>query len=63
VFGDKDSGRYLLTFKWFHIQRHVLVRGTASPDVSRPRAYWANRDKAQAHTLTRSMQRLATSQH
>jgi RNA-directed DNA polymerase len=63
VFGDKDSGRYLLKFKWFPIPGHVLVRGTASPDDSRLRAYWANRDKAKAHTLTRSMQRLARNQH
>jgi RNA-directed DNA polymerase len=32
VFGDKDSGRYLLKFSWFSIRRHILVKGRASPD-------------------------------
>jgi RNA-directed DNA polymerase len=63
VFGDKDSGRYRLTFKWFHIHRHVLVRGAASPDDGRLRAYWANRDKAKVHALSRSRQQLARNQH
>ena len=32
VFGDKQTGQYLLKFSWFHIQRHTLVKGAASPD-------------------------------
>ena len=40
VFGNKDVGAYLLKFKWFRIERHVVVRGTASPDDPSLRAYW-----------------------
>ena len=32
TFGDKQTGRYLLKFSWFPIERHVMVSGTASPD-------------------------------
>jgi hypothetical protein len=46
VFGDKETGGYLLKFGWFKIERHVLVKGPASPDDSRLRAYWKGREKA-----------------
>ena len=32
VFGDRDSGAYLVKFSWTGIGRHVLVKGAASPD-------------------------------
>ena len=32
VFGDRDSGAYLLKFAWTKITRHTLVKGWASPD-------------------------------
>jgi RNA-directed DNA polymerase len=32
VFGDRDSGAYLLRFSWTKIVRHQMVRGTSSPD-------------------------------
>ena len=32
VFGDRDSGAYLLKFAWTKIVRHTLVKGWASPD-------------------------------
>ncbi len=48
VFGDKAQGGYLLKFAWFKIERHVIVRGVASPDDSTLRAYWAGRNKAKA---------------
>jgi len=32
VFGDRDSGAYLVKFSWTAIQRHVMVKGAASPD-------------------------------
>ena len=35
VFGDKQTGGYLLKFRWFPIERHVLVKGRASPDDPR----------------------------
>ncbi len=37
TFGDKQTGRYLLKFSWFPIERHVLVSGRASPDNPHPR--------------------------
>jgi len=48
VLGDKAQGGYLLKFAWFKIERHVLVRGAASPDDPTLRAYWASRNKAKA---------------
>ena len=32
VFGDRDSGAYLVRFSWTDIVRHTLVQGGASPD-------------------------------
>ena len=32
MFGDRDSGAYLLKFAWVKITRHTLVKGWASPD-------------------------------
>ncbi len=52
VFGDKDSGRYLLKFSWFKIERHELVRGTASPDDPELRDYWWERQKVNAKHLS-----------
>jgi RNA-directed DNA polymerase len=45
VFGDRDSGAYLVKFSWTAIQRHVLVKGTASPDDPALAGYWAGRRK------------------
>ena len=35
VFGDRDSGAYLLKFAWTKITRHTLIKGWASP-TTRP---------------------------
>jgi len=32
VFGDRDSGACLVKFSWTAIERHVPVKGAASPD-------------------------------
>jgi len=45
VFGDRDSGAYLVKFSWTAIQRHVPVKGAASPDDPALTAYWAGRRK------------------
>jgi RNA-directed DNA polymerase len=45
VFGDRDSGAYLVKFSWTAIQRHVMVKGAASPDDPALAAYWAGRRK------------------
>jgi RNA-directed DNA polymerase len=43
VFGDRDSGAYLLKFSWTKIIRHQLVKGAASPDDPALAEYWAYR--------------------
>jgi len=45
VFGDRDSGGYLVKFSWTGIERHVPVKGWASPDDPALAAYWATRRK------------------
>jgi RNA-directed DNA polymerase len=62
VFGDKQTGQHLLKFSWFGIERHVLVRGTASPDDPRLRGYWWARRKINIRHLTMSDVLLAESQ-
>ena len=61
VFGDRDSGVYLLKFSWTPIVRHTLVKGRASPDDPVLARYWATRrhkvrpplDGYTLHLLTR----------
>jgi RNA-directed DNA polymerase len=43
VFGDRDSGAYLVKFSWTAIRRHVPVKGAASPDDPALAGYWAER--------------------
>ena len=43
VFGDRDSGAYMLRFAWTKIVRHQMVRGTSSPDDPALTGYWAAR--------------------
>lgn len=62
VFGDKTTGMYLLKFSWFSINRHVLVKGKASPEDSTLRDYWKARERAKAKTLTPSYHKLAKRQ-
>src|SRR5229473_3985273 len=62
VFGDKQTGGHLLKFSWVPIERHVLVKGTASPDDSRLADYWAKRQAAKARDLASSKQKLAKRQ-
>jgi len=52
VFGDKHSGKYLLKFSWFKIERHELVRGQCSPDDPDLRDYWWERQKVNAKHLS-----------
>jgi RNA-directed DNA polymerase len=62
VFGDKRSGRYLLKFSWFKIDRHELVRGKASPDDPDLREYWWERRKVNHCHLTAGDVELAVGQ-
>ncbi len=49
VFGDRDSGAYLLKFSWTKIVRHPMVKGTASPDDPALADYWAERRAQGTH--------------
>jgi RNA-directed DNA polymerase len=62
VFGDKKSKAYLLKYSWFPIQRHILVRGTASPDDPSLRHYWLQRELQKVKTLKPVMRELAQKQ-
>ncbi len=62
VFGDKQTGWYLLKFSWFPIERHTLVKGRSSPDDPTLRDYWEKRQAAKAKDLTFSKQKLAKRQ-
>jgi RNA-directed DNA polymerase len=43
VFGDRNSGAYLVKHAWTRIVRHQMVRGGASPDDPAQATYWADR--------------------
>src|SRR6266496_1420188 len=62
VFGDKQTGCYLLKFSWFPIERHTLVKGRSSPDDPSLKDYWMKRQAAKARDLTFSKQKLAKRQ-
>jgi RNA-directed DNA polymerase len=56
VFGDKRTGAYLDRFNWHNIKRHVLVRGTASPDDPGLKDYWTKRNAEKSKDLSSSKQ-------
>lgn len=63
VFGDKQTGRYLWKFSWFKIVRHVMIKGTASPDDPSLREYWWERRKLNIRGVSDSDVKLAESQN
>lgn len=62
VFGNKETGAYLLKFSWFPIERHICVLDGASPDDPTLSAYWARRELKKAKRLSPRRQRLARRQ-
>jgi RNA-directed DNA polymerase len=46
------DSHYLLKFSWFKIERHILVRGRASPDDPSLREYWWSRQRVNIRHLT-----------
>jgi RNA-directed DNA polymerase len=62
VFGDRDSGGYLVKFSWTGIERHVPVKGAASPDDPALASYWAGRRKKVKPPLDRYTLRLLSRQ-
>ena len=64
VFGDRDSGAYLLRFAWTRIVRHQMVKGTASVDDPALTDYWATRRrKGTRLPLDSTRLRLLQAQH
>jgi RNA-directed DNA polymerase len=61
VFG-RDSDAYLVKFSWTNIVRHVMVKGTASPDDPALADYWAKRRKKVTPPLDKYTVRLLTRQ-
>ena len=45
VFGEKQTGNYMLKFSWTKIERHILVKQRSSPDDPSLREYWDKRGK------------------
>ena len=62
VFGDRDSSAYLVKFSWTAIDRHILVKGAASPDDPALAEYWANRRRTIKPPLDGYTLRLLTRQ-
>jgi RNA-directed DNA polymerase len=58
VFGDRDSGAYLVKFAWTKITRHTLVKGWASPDDPALTDYWTARRRRGQLPLDRVRSRL-----
>lgn len=63
VFGDRDSGVYLLKHAWTNIVRHQLVPGAASPDDPSLAEYWARRRQRNTPPLDGVSLRLLKAQH
>ncbi len=67
VFGDKNSGAYMLKFSWTKIERHVLVKQGYSPDNPDLIEYWKNRSKkihqSEAKRLNKTQERIAKKQN
>lgn len=62
VFGDKHTRRCLLKYSWFPIERHLLVKGTASPDDPALKVYWQQRATAKARDLAPNRYKIAMKQ-
>ncbi len=63
VFGDRTTGRHLLKFTWFNIERHTLVKGNASPDDPALKTYWQKRNDKRKTDLSPSWRKIAKNQH
>ncbi len=63
VFGDKDTGAYMLKFSWTKIERHTLVKQGYSPDDPELKEYWSKRNKrrnqSEAKRLNKIQERVA----
>ena len=62
VFGDRDTGRYLVKFSWTPIVRHRMVKGASSPDDPSLTGYWKTRRHRAKPPIGPSVLRLLESQ-
>lgn len=62
MFGDKKSGKHIIKYSHFKIERHVMVTGISSPDDPTLKEYWENRTREKARELTPSRQKVAKRQ-
>ncbi len=62
VFGDKETGAYMLRFNWFPIERHTLVKGSSSPDDPSLKSYWESRKRKDIKNLKPQQKILAKRQ-
>jgi RNA-directed DNA polymerase len=63
VFGDRESGAYLLKFSWTGIVRHQMVTGAASVDDPALADYWAQRRSKKKPPLDSTGRRPLAAQH
>jgi RNA-directed DNA polymerase len=63
VFGDRETGAYLLNHAWTGIRRHVMVKGRASPDDPDLAGYWENRRRKHGPPLDAGTLSLLGRQH
>jgi len=54
---------HLLMFKWHKIERHILVKGKASPDSPKLREYWEHKRMMKVKDLTPGRQKVAKAQN
>lgn len=62
VFGDRNTDRYLVKFSWTPIVRHIMVKGTASPDDPALHDYWQTRRRRRKPPVGPSLRRLLSAQ-
>jgi RNA-directed DNA polymerase len=62
VFGDSKTGAYLVKHSWADIRRHVMVKGTASPDDPDLAGYWQARRRKHGPPLDSGTLALLTRQ-
>jgi RNA-directed DNA polymerase len=62
VFGDQKTRSYLLRYSWFPIERHILVKGRASPDDPMLKDSWKKRLLQGCKNLEPKKKRLAQRQ-
>jgi RNA-directed DNA polymerase len=62
VFGDKETGAYMIKHNWTHIERHVMVAGRSSPDDPDLADYWRLRRTRTTTALDSSAGRMLARQ-